>query len=80
MGQVFQSQNPGTQVSYFKDYGALKWTNIKKKSQFWKNLYKTHKIKNLIILINNFKNIGHEACQTDESGKFLIVEVYLRIH
>ena len=38
------------------------------------------KIKNLIILINNFKNIGHEACQTDESGKFLIVEVYLGIH
>ena len=30
--------------------------------------------------INNFKNIGHEACQTDESGKFLIVEVYLEIH
>ena len=35
---------------------------------------------NLIILINNFKYTGHEACQTDESGKFLIVEVYLGIH
>ena len=35
--------------------------------------------KNLIILINNFKNIGHEACQTDESGKFLIIEVCLGI-
>ena len=35
---------------------------------------------NLIILINNFKYTGHEACQTDESGKFLIVELYLGIH
>ena len=32
MGQVFQSQNPGTQFSYFQDYLALKWTNIHKKS------------------------------------------------
>ena len=32
MGQVFQSQNPGTQFSYFQDYVALKWTNIHKKS------------------------------------------------
>ena len=36
--------------------------------------------KNLIILINNFKYTGHEACQMDESGKFLIVEVYSGIH
>ena len=32
MGQVFQSQNPGTQFSYFQDYVALNWTNIHKKS------------------------------------------------
>ena len=84
MGQVFQSQNPGTQFSYFQDYVALKWTNIHKKSSIleeylqnsWISSWKT----NLIILINNFKYTGHEACQTDESGKFLIVEVYLRIH
>ena len=32
MGQVFQSQNPGTQFSYFQVYVALKWTDIHKKS------------------------------------------------
>ena len=80
MGQVFQSQNPGTQVSYFM---ALKWTNIHKKFLIWKNIYKTynfsHKRNLLIILIKNLKSIGHEARQTDESGKFLIIEVCLGI-
>ena len=28
----------------------------------------SQKIKNLIILIDNFKYTGHEAYQTDESG------------
>ena len=32
MGQVFQSQNPGTQFSYFQDDVALNWINIHKKS------------------------------------------------
>ena len=40
MGQVFQSQNPGTQFSYFQDYVALKWTNIHKKSSILED--KTH--------------------------------------
>ena len=29
--------------------------------------------------LKNFKYTGHEACQTDESGKFLIIEVCLGI-
>ena len=84
MGQVFQSQNPGTQVSYFPDYVALKRTNIHKKSsileEYLQNSWNFSQTKNLNILINNFEYTGHEACQTDESGKFLIVEVYLGIH
>ena len=84
MGQVFQSQNPGTQFSYFQDYVALNWTNIHKKSsileEYLQNSWIFSRKTNLIILINNFKYTGHEACQTDESGKFLIVEVYLGIH
>ena len=35
--------------------------------------------KNLIILIDNFKYTGHEACQTDESELFLSIEVYYGI-
>ena len=31
-----------------------------------------YNIKKIIILIDNFKYTGHEAGQTDESGKFLI--------
>ena len=77
MGQVFQSQNPRTQFSYFQDYLALKWTNIHKKNLNFERIFT--KLTNLIILINNFKNIEHEACQNDESGKFLIIKVCLGI-
>ena len=84
MGQVFQSQNPGTQFSYFQDYVALNWTNIHKKSsileEYLQNSWISSRKTYLIILINNLKYTGHAACQTDESGKFLIVEVYLGIH
>ena len=81
MGQVFQSQNSGTRVSYHQDYEALKWTNMHKKSSIFEESLQNSLFsqKNLIILIDNFKYTGHEACQTDESELFLSIEVYYGI-
>ena len=83
-GSGFSESKPGYPVFLFSRLCGLKMDKYSQKiinfGRIFTKLINFSRKTNLIILINNFKYTGHEACQTDESGKFLIVEVYLGIH